>query len=375
MIIGINAVNINSGGGITHIESILIHLPKDFINNGKIILWANPILFNYLKKKNLNKNIIIIKKKPILFGLFWRLFFLYKELKKNNCDIFFAVDGLALQKFKKTVILYQNLLPFCNQEIVKYGFNLITFKFIILRYLYYISQKKSDGVIYLSQYSKLKIEKQIGKFKKSVIIPHGVSNIFFSIKKNNISNNKNINIVYISSIDLYKHQWNIVEAIELLIKENFNVKLHLVGPIKNKIAKNLVNKSVDKLNSIKKNSVIFYGELNRSKMIRMLKKMNYYIYASSCESFGISLIEGIATKLTVLSSDKSGLKEIIGGKYISYFDPTNTISIYKSLKNKFLNAESVVIDKKKILKRFNWHQITARNIKFMTDIYNGNRKN
>ena len=42
MIIGINAVNINSGGGITHIESILIHLPKDFINNGKIILWANP---------------------------------------------------------------------------------------------------------------------------------------------------------------------------------------------------------------------------------------------------------------------------------------------------------------------------------------------
>jgi hypothetical protein len=154
MIIGINAVNINSGGGITHIESILIHLPKDFINNGKIILWANPILFNYLKKKNLNKNIIIIKKKPILFGLFWRLFFLYKELKKNNCDIFFAVDGLALQKFKKTVILYQNLLPFCNQEIVKYGFNLITFKFIILRYLYYISKKKSDGVIYFPFRSK-----------------------------------------------------------------------------------------------------------------------------------------------------------------------------------------------------------------------------
>ena len=143
MLIGINAVNINSGGGVTHIENILSYLPQNFAKNNKIIVWTNPKLFNYLKKfKIQNKTINIIKKKVSYFGFFWMFFFLYKELKKNNCDLLFSVDGLALQKFKKTVILFQNLIPFCNHEIIKYGFCFTTVKLILLRYLYYISKKK-----------------------------------------------------------------------------------------------------------------------------------------------------------------------------------------------------------------------------------------
>ena len=49
MIIGINAVNINSGGGIAHIENILVNITKDFFkNNNKIIIWVNPKVFNIL---------------------------------------------------------------------------------------------------------------------------------------------------------------------------------------------------------------------------------------------------------------------------------------------------------------------------------------
>jgi glycosyltransferase involved in cell wall biosynthesis len=376
MIIGINAVNINSGGGVAHIENILTYLPQNFAKNNKIIVWTNPKLFNYLKKcKIQNKNINIIKKKVSFFGFFWMFFFLYKELKKNNCDLLFSVDGLALQKFKKTVILFQNLVPFCNHEIIKYGFCFATFKLILLRYLYYISKKKSDGAIYLSSYSKFKIENQIGKAKKSIIIPHGVSKDFSSIKKKNIYNIKNIDIVYVSSVDLYKYQWNVVEAVELLIKENFNIKLHLVGPVNNRTAQNLLNKSSRKLNSFKKNSVIFYGELKRSELIRLLAKMDFYIYASSCETFGITLLEGIASRLPVLSSSMSGLKKIFGNKYISYFNPKNPISIYRSLKKKFLNKDSAIINEKKLLKKFSWKQVSATNVKFISDIYYDNRKN
>lgn len=377
MIIGINAVNINSGGGVNHIENILKNLPKNFANNHKIILWTNAKIFNYLKKcKIQNKKINIVVKKVIFFGLFWKYFFLYEELKKNNCDILFSVDGLALRKFKKTVILFQNLLPFCNNEIIKYGISFSTFKLILMRYLYYVSQKKSDGVIYLSSYSKIKIEKQIGKAKKSIIIPHGISSDYFSISKNNTSNNKSINIIYVSTVDLYKYQWNVVEAVELLIKENFNVKLHLVGPINNKVAKNLLDKSSYKLNSFKKNSVIFYGELKRSEIKRILKKMNIFLYASSCETFGITLLEGIASNLPVLSSNMSGLKQnFSASKSISYFNPMSPISIYRSLKKKFLNLDSAASNEKKILNKFSWRNICARNLKFLGDIYYANQKN
>jgi glycosyltransferase involved in cell wall biosynthesis len=377
MIIGINAININSGGGIVHLENILSNLPKNFKkNDNKIFIWVNQKLFEILNKSKIqNKNIQIIKKKIIFFGIFWRLFFLYTELKKNNCDIFFSVDGLALRKFKKTIILFQNLLPFCNHEIIKYGFSYYTFKLILLRYLYYISNKNSDGVIYLSSYSKFKIQNQIGKAKQSTIIPHGVSKDFYTIKKNKSSNKKNISIIYISSIDLYKHQWNVVEALELLIKENYSVKLHLVGPINNKTAKNLLDKSINKLNSFKQNSVIFHGELKKSEIIKLLRKMDCFIYASSCETFGITVLEGIATKLPVFSSNLSGLKKIFGNEIVSYFNPTNATSIYKSIKKYILNKHNSAIKIKKIRNKFSWRLICEKNIEFISNIYNDKNKN
>ena len=379
MIIGINAVNINSGGGIVHIENILANLTKDFKNNNnknnKIIIWVNPKVFNILRKCKLHHlNINIIKKKIYLFGIPWKSFFLFRELKKNNCDIFFALDGLALRKYKKTIILFQNLLPFCNHEIIKYGVSLSTLKLVLLRFFYLISLKNCDGAIYLSKYSKSKIESQIGKAKKSIIIPHGVSKDFVLKKKKILVSGRNkINVIYISSIDLYKYQWNVVKAIELLAKENINVNLHLVGPINNNIAENLLNKACYKLNSIKKKSVILHGELNKNAIINLLKKMNGFIYASSCETFGISLLEGIASKLPVFSSNMSGLQTIFGNNYVNYFNPTDCKSIYNCLKKNFINKKNINnINEKKLLNEFSWKKASISTIKFMRKIQNVN---
>lgn len=374
MIIGINAVNINSGGGIAHIENILVNITKDFFkNNNKIIIWVSPKVFNILHKSRVHDlNLVIIKKKIYFFGIFWKFFFLYKELKDNNCDLLYALDGLATARFKKTILLFQNLLPFCNYEIIKYGLSFSTLKLICLRYFYFLSLKNSDAVIYLSKYSKLKIENQIGKAKKSIIIPHGVSKDFFlKKKKNSITNRNVINIIYISSVDLYKYQWNVVKAVQLLVEENVNIKLHLVGPINNKVADSLLSKACYKLNSHKKNSVISYGELNKNAIIKLLKKMDAFVYASSCETFGISLLEGISSRLPVFSSNMSGLQSIFGNNYINYFNPTDHISIYNCLKKNFINKKKIKnINTIKLLQKFSWEKASVRTIKFMRNIYN-----
>jgi glycosyltransferase involved in cell wall biosynthesis len=379
MIIGINAVNINSGGGIVHITNILNSLPKAFKKNNnknnKIIIWANPKLFRILHKCRMSDlNINIIKINYYLFGILWKSYFLYRELKEKNCDIFYALDGIAVRRFKKTIILFQNLLPFCNHEIIKYGVSLTTLKLVFLRFFYFISLKNSDAVIYLSKYSKLKIERQIGKPRKSIIIPHGVSKDFILRKKNIVFSDRNkINVIYISSIDLYKYQWNVVKAIELLVKDNINVKLHLVGPINNKSAENLLNKACYELNSFKKKTVILYGELNKNSIINLLKKMNVYLYASSCETFGISLLEGIASKLPVFSSNMSGLQSIFGNEHINYFNPENPVNIYKCLKKNFFKRKKINnVNKRELLKIFSWKKASNTTIKFISNIYNVN---
>jgi len=377
MIIGINAVNINSGGGIAHIKNILGNLTQDFKNNNnnKIIIWVNPKLLNIIRECKKDKlNIEIINQKTYFLGVFWKFFFLYRELKKKKCDILYAVDGLALVKFKKTIILFQNLLPFCNHEIIKYGLSLSTLKLVFLRFLYFISLKNSHAAIYLSKYSKTKIENQIGKAKKSIIISHGISKDFLLKKKKfSASNRKEINFIYISSIDLYKYQWNVVKAVELFVKKNINIKLHLVGPVNNKTAINLLNKACYKLNANKKKLVIFHGELKKNAIINLLKKMDAFIYASSCETFGISLLEGIASKLPVFSSNMSGLKSIFGNNYVNYFNPTDHISIYNCLNKNFFNKKNINnVNSKKLLENFSWKEASTSTTKFISNIHNGN---
>lgn len=380
MIVGINAVNIKSGGGMSHVENILINLSRQFLNEqkiDKIILWCNIDLYYHLAALKLNKeNINLIKiNDNFLYNLLWKIFFLYVNLKKHNCDVLFSLDGVVLQKYRKTVILYQNLLPFSNYEILRYGFSYQAFKLILLRFLYYLSQKKADGAIYLNNYGKIKIESHIGKAKNFIINPHGIPpDYILNIKKKLKSKKDIINIIYISPIDLYKHQWNVVKAAELLIRKNYNIKLHVVGFYSNKKAKKLFLKSFNELNSYKKNSVIYYGFLKKKKIINLLKKMDIFLFASSCESFGITLLEGVASKLPIFSSNMSGIPSILGKNAI-YFNPLDKFNIYEKLKKNLTNLYSFKVSKKlyqKILYEYNWKKSSIKTFVFINQIFKKN---
>lgn len=380
MIVGINAVNIKSGGGMSHIENILINLNREFLKKqkiNKVVLWCNPILYYYLSKLKLyKKNITVIKiEDNFLYNVLWKLYFLYVNLKKYNCDVLYSLDGVVLRKFKKVIILYQNLLPFSNYEILRYGLSYQTLKLILLRYIYYLSQKKADAVIYLNHYGKTKIENHIGKPKNFFIIPHGVSHDYISnIKRKSVSKNNIINIIYVSPIDLYKHQWNVIKSVELLIRENFNIKLHIVGFYSNQKAKNLFLKSYNELNSYKKNSVIYYGYLKKKEIIDLLKKMDIFLFASSCESFGITLLEGMANKLPIFSSNMSGIPSTVGKKII-YFNPLDYLSIYKQLKKNLTNLNSIketTASYQKILSNYDWKKSSFSTFESISSVFKNN---
>jgi glycosyltransferase involved in cell wall biosynthesis len=378
MIIGINAVNIKSGGGISHIENILVNLTKEILEKekvDKIIVWSSPTLYYNLSKIKLLKNIVFVKiNDNLLYNILWKFIFLYVNLKKYRCDVLFSLDGIILRKFKKNIILFQNLLPFSNYEILRYGLSYQTFKLIFLRFIYYFSQKNADGVIYLNKYGRSKIQNYLGK-KKNRIIGHGVSkDYFFNRKKILINNKKTINIIYVSPIDLYKHQWNVVKAVELLQRDNFNVKLHIVGFFSNQEAKRKFMESFNQLNSYKKNSVIYHGFLKKEEIINLLKKMNIFIFASSCESFGITLLEAMANKLPIFSSNMSGIPTTTGKKII-YFDPLDHLSIYKKLKKNLVRTvflKKMINSYKKILSEFQWKKSSIATIKFIKEVYNKN---
>ncbi len=373
MNVGINASNIKSVGGISHIYNLIHYLRKDYKKKysvNKIIVWSSPIAYKNLKNLK-SKDIIInkIKYDNIIYNLFWKIFYLNFLLKKNNCDIFFSLDGIVLRKFKKIVVLYQNLIPFNYQEIVNYGLTFQTLKNIFTYYLYKISSIYADGYIILNNYGAKLIQSKLGNLKNKKIIPHGVTEEFYKIKRKRYSKD-NLDIIYISPIDHYKHQWNVIEAIKQLNDSGFPIRLRLVGPVSNKQSYSNLHNQL-KIANNKRKLVFYYGSRSKKTIAKLMRMSDIYLFASSCESFGLTLLEGMASDLVVLSSKKSGLNLTSENKAF-YFDPLDVKSIKKSIIN-FINSDEKIKDKnvketKKIAKKYSWSNTSNLTFDFLSKI-------
>jgi glycosyltransferase involved in cell wall biosynthesis len=376
MIIGINGSNIGSVGGINHIKHILI----EFKNNkkdlnfkvNKIIVWCSERLFNKIKYLK-SKGITIKKvKNNFYYNFLWKLFFLNYELKKNKCDVLFSLDGIVFRKYKKTVVFFQNLIPFNFQEMVNFGISFRSLKNFLTYIFYLISYRLADGFIILNNYGKNLIEKKLGKLKVYEIIPHGIDKDFWNLNKNSHVKKKIIHAVYISPIDFYKHQWNVIRAINE-VNQNYDIKLklHLVGSNSDKKAFYLMEDEMKKAN-LNSEIVFYHGNKNKKFIISLLKKTNIFIFASSCESFGLTLLEGMASGCAILCSKKSGL-DVTSGKKAIYFNPVSSNSIKKAI-IKFLNINSKKIKIKnheifKVASQYDWKITSIKTFNFINEIF------
>ena len=362
MIIGINALNVNSGGGVQHLAELVINICKIYPNN-QFIIWSDKIVQNKIPK---HKNIKVRQVNlSYLFKFFWKIIFLKKEILKEKCDIIFYSDGIIIGKQPvKSVLLYQNLIPFNFREIIKYGFSLSFFKLLIVRLLYISSSSNADGIIFLNKFGYNNIKKVIEIKKNYRIIPHGVSSKFYiNVKKRKIKN-----LIYISTIDNYKNQIELVEAINNInFCRNYKdkINLHLIGGVSN----SNYYSSLNKLTAGNSN-IIYHGNLEREKILKILFKMDLYIFASSCESMGLSLLEGMSTSLPVLCSNKSGLRSTMNFKTI-FFNPESSMDTKKKILLLINNKKEILRNSKlstQQSKKFSWETSAIKTFAFFKKI-------
>ena len=364
MIIAIDASNILSEGGREHLSQILNNANFTYIK--KIYVWTSKKNFRFIKK---NKKIIKISNFFIEFNIFtkiiWQFFLFSKEIRKNNCDILLLLSGFNLsKKICKRVSFFQNLLPF---EYTKKYRIFFFIKMKILKFFYLKSIDNSDAVIFPSLHTKNIILNKKKKFFR--VIYHGADEIYFR----KFNRNKNIkklyfSLIYVSSIDFYKNQFNLIKSIAILKNRGFKIKLFLVGDFLNlSIKKKIFN--LTKLLSLKKN-IFFYKNLNKNKIITLLKKADVSVYPSFTEAFGISLLESMAFSVPICCSRSSSLPEILkkGGLY---FDPSDEVDIANKietlLKSKNLASKSSIVSYN-IAKNFSWAKCSLKTFNFLHEI-------
>lgn len=370
MILGIDATNIRSGGGLTHLKEILFAVDINTLPFKKLIVWSNQETLNELPNAEW-----LIKKthrwlnKSNVFSFFYQILLLSKSARRSNCSLVFVPGGSFLGSFKNIVSMSRNMLPFEKEERNRFGIRL-RLKFTLLKYIQSYTFKKSLGVIFLTNYAKDYVAKIVNLKNEVKIIPHGINLRFLSEPKKQLDIHQYTSadpykLLYVSIVDAYKHQWNVAGAVLKLKDNGYPIRLDLVGGPTSFITKLEKVMANDYYNVINYKGLIPYSELDD-----IYKKADAFVFASSCENMPNILIEAMSAGLPIASSNKGPMPEVLGeGGF--YFNPTNADSIYNVIKqmleSKEHRTEKSFISYKKTL-NYTWEDCSSKTFDFLLRI-------
>jgi glycosyltransferase involved in cell wall biosynthesis len=368
--LGIDASRCRSGGAIAHLKGILVNLIPQNFNIDFVHIWSfEKLLIELPDYPWLIKHNPPILEKSLIKQFYWQTFILKNQLLSNKCDLLFTADAVSLCSYKPQVVLSQDLLSYEKGLISLHGYSKERLRLMIILLIQNYSFKKSEGVIFLTYYARNLIQKKCGILKNSIIIPHGVGDEFqLKLIKRNYNFNFPIKCLYISNALLYKYQWNVIKAIELLRFEGYQLTLQLIGGGKGKAQKMIENQI-----SLSDPTGSFVEQLDfipQHELPTYLLESDIFIFASSCEAFGITLLEAMASGIPIACSNRSCLPELLenGGEF---FNPEDPISISIALK-KLINDKQLCFNysnnSKDISSKYTWSRCSNETFKFLTEI-------
>tara|TARA_B100000161_G_scaffold250923_1_gene209554 strand:+ start:775 stop:1929 length:1155 start_codon:yes stop_codon:yes gene_type:complete len=363
--VAIDASGIKSDGGINHLNNILKFVDLSKENISKVYIWSfKESKLNFDPLLNIDHIEISSKYEFFIKRLFWQFFILPNEKKFIECDVVFLPAGIAFYSRKPTVLFLQNLLPFRLNEMIKYRSIKTLTRLSLVRIAQTISSHFAKSIIFPSNYSKEIILNSMF-FNKDIptyIIHHGVSYEFYSNNKtqssiDKYSSNNPFVISYISIIDVYKNHFNLFKAVSLLIKrDKIPIQLQFIGAAESFYAKRLVSKLIKLTN--KEQWFKYIPHVKYEFLPEIYQGSNLLINASSCESFGMSALESLASGVPNCASKNNVYYEIFANS-ANYFDPLEIEDIYRSLKvviNSVSIRKELLINAKERLKTFSWQK-------------------
>lgn len=373
MIIGIDATRNRSGGARAHLVGLLGAFDPQNFGINEVHVWAYRSLLDSLPNKPwLKKHHSAYLEKSLIYQILWQIFMLPSEVRNFKCDMFLNTDAGALSAITPVVTMSRDMLSYESGEIERYGFSKASLRLYLLRLVQNRSLRRSDGVIFLTQYAGKIIQQSCGKLPNIEFIPHGVGTNFSSIEKNNydINPEESIKLIYISNADLYKHQWKVIEAAEILRKNGRNISLTLVGGGSGKAYQMLLNQ---KNISDPHGEYIFLKEfVPQSELPNFLSTSDIFIFASSCENMPNTLVEAMAAGLPIACSDRGPMPEVLEEAGV-YFNPESPLSISDAVTNLIENEKlrkSLGIKSKSLSKLYSWERCARETWLFLIKTFN-----
>ena len=375
MRIGIDASNIRVGGGVTHLVELLRAAKPQEHGFDQVIIWGGSATLNCVENRPwLRKVYEPVLDQSLPMRLYWQLFTLDRLLQREGYDALFVPGGTYIGAFRPFVTFSQNLLPFEWEEARRYGVSWMLLKMLLL----YRSQSRTfvraNGVIYLAQYARNSVIKKVKQLcAKSVIIPHGVDNRFFLSPREqrdigSYSSQHPLRILYVSSVDVYKHQWNVAEAVAQLHEAGFPIKLDMIGSAYAPALKHLHRVIIDL--DPEGRFICYHGLSSYSEIFFEYHKSDVFVFASTCETFGQVITEAMAAGLPIACSNRGPMPEVLGDAGV-YFNPEKPEdiagAIRKLIEDPILRAEKAEAAYERA-KAFTWERCARETFDFIVNV-------
>lgn len=263
----------------------IVYYPKAKSNDKYLKYWekeSNCILIEGLTRKNYIKDAINVRH-------------IIKKFQPNIIHVYFPPETI-------TASITKYLSP--NIKLVR-SFEGNVAQGPIKRFIIKLALNNFDNLIYISNY--------VRKFYKGKI-PKSLQNkgkVIYNAAARETPLNHPIKhkaeakeIVTISGLNHSKNLFTLIEAINILIKNNINVHLNILGdgPLKEA----LINK-INEHNLSNHISLLGFSD----KVIQYLDSSSIYVHPASNEGFGIAVIEAMQRYCAVIVSNAGALPEIV----------------------------------------------------------------
>lgn len=361
MKIVINAWSARLGGGQTYIKNLLSHLPENA--DLSVLLFAPADLLipndNRIHRGSTRWPV----RNPLLRAV-WDKLILPSILSREKADILFCPGGVVSTRTPvncRVVTMFRNMTPFDPISLKEIPFGIFLIRNWILKRVMLRSMRSADLTIFVSDYARSVIERLV-RVKRSVVIPHGINDIF------RVNNSqlpyppeapKLPYILYVSRFDSYKHHLEVLTGYAgLPLDLQIKYPLVFVGGTSHSTYAP-VRALIDAKNMQERVHIV--GDIKYEKLPAFYANSKLIIFASSCENCPNILLEGLASGRPTLSSNVMPMPDF-GGPGIEYFSPFDPQQICESLHRVITNTDrcdEVANAALSASEKFNWSE-TAR---------------
>jgi glycosyltransferase involved in cell wall biosynthesis len=336
MRLGIDASNIRVGGGVTHLAQVLAAADPPAHGFRTVVVWAPQATLARLEERPWLQK----RHEPALElrypqRAWWQGTRLGPLARAERCDVLLVPGGTFATDFRPVITMSQNLLPFEWRELRRYRCSWTTLRLLLLRHSLAHSFREASGTIFLTRYAQSAVRAVTGELRgASDVIPHGLEASFFQHERTHraleeCSTGDPLRIVYVSIIDLYKHQWHVARAVAQLRREGLPLSLTLIGPAYRPALRRL-RRTMTQVDP--RGEFIHYaGFVEHRELPARYAAAELCVFASSCENMPNILLEGMAAALPIACSDRGAMPEVLGDAGM-YFDPEDPASIARALR-------------------------------------------